>query len=377
MAVPNLFDPTVNANASSPARYDLLVDTYSPVVQGQYHYNLFVQRMLSQQMIGPNEGDTKRFMLTGRVGTQRLEYGDSVYGMSRDQMYRTISLDERPEGTSIEQEDLVQMIEQVPAQRQQIAVELADALSSWTEVEALKMIYAAATTQAPANADTTQFRGSYDWTDGNFRRNGGAIRLKTDVTENAAGAQNFLNYLDQMVVAWENEGISPMGANAVCSPALWQQIFKLDSLVDTGGAAGVAGPTAGNVSMFADQRINSNPLSVSEYYDYSTPLRYNGISIWKHNLWNGEARSNSGFARNHTTNPRASSSKASEAGRQLDASNVTAVLFKGDAVGYISQLGPTMKIEQPDRGDTELIRSKVWIGGGTLKPELATAFKKA
>jgi len=363
----NQVNPFGDATQASPTRYDLFIDTYAPEVQAQYQYNLFVNRMVQQQMI--DSGTSKRFMITGRIGSYKHNFGDSFYGLDMDQAYRTIHLDDRPQATGVEYEDLVTMIEQVPAVRAQYTVQMADALSSWVEVETLKMLYAAAETTADSNADASFYRGSYDWTAGDFAQTD-AIDHPTDVTEDLAGAQLLLGYIDDYVVALENEGIPATGLNCVVSPKLWQELFKLDTLISSGSS------TAGNVSIYADMNINSNPLSISEYYDYNTPLRYNGVSIWKHGLWNGAARGSTGFAQNWTSagNPQAA---VSGENRNLDATNVSALLFKGDAIGFVSKMGPTVKVETPSRTDNELIRAKVWIGGGTLKPELVTAFKKA
>lgn len=372
----NLINPFGDATQASPSRYDLFIDTYAPEVQAQYQYNLFISRMVQQQMI--ESGTSKRFMITGRIGSYKHNFGDSFYGLDMEQAYRTIHLDDRPQATGVEYEDLVTMIEQVPAVRAQYTVQMADALSSWVEVETLKMLYAAGRTAANANADTSFYRGSYDWEDGDFA-DGSAPTPPTDVTENAAGAQNLLEYIDAYVVALENEGINPTGLNCVVSPKLWQEVFKLDQVNDTAtSASGANAPTAGNVSIFADMNINSNPLSISEYYDYVTPLRYNGVSIWKHNMWNGSARSSTGFAQNWTAvaNPHAAVSSADNR-NGFNTTNCSAILFKGDAIGLVNKMGPTVKIETPSRTDNELIRAKVWIGGGTLKPELATVFHKA
>lgn len=367
----NLINPFGDATQASPSRYDLFIDTYAPEVQAQYQYNLFVNRMVQQQMI--ESGTSKRFMITGRVGSYKHNFGDSFYGLDMDQAYRTIHLDDRPQATGVEYEDLVTMIEQVPAVRAQYTVQMADALSSWVEVETLKMLYAASLTSANANADTSFYRSAPHYNTGSgvyeFTQTG-AITQGT-VAETDAGAQNLLGYIDDYIVALENEGIPATGLNCVCSPKLWQELFKLDTLHGTPGS----GSTAGNVSIYADMNINSNPLSISEYYGESTPLRYNGVSIWKHGLWKQSARGGTGFAQNWTSvdNPHAAVSSADN--RNVNASTCSAILFKGDAIGFVNKMGPTVKVETPSRTDNELIRAKVWIGGGTLKPELVASFK--
>lgn len=374
--IPNLYDPTQNSSNATPARYDFNVAGYDSMVQGRYQYNLFVNRMVKQAVI-PDGFIEHRFKKSGRVGNAKHNLGDSFYGMDREQTQRAIFLDDRPQWAGIEEEDLIAKIENNPSVRGDTVMQIADSLSSWVEVETMKMLYQAALTTPQANVDDTQFFGAADWgaTPGtstiDFGTSGQARRLPTNVTEDATGALNFLGYWDQYVVALENIGASAMGFNAVVTPALWQQIFKLDTVVASGTE------TAGSVSIFADKRINSNDLSISEYYDYTTPLRYNGLNIWKHNLFTGAARSTSGFARDHSAagNPQAETGGVNR--NANSAENVSALLFHGEAIGFVNKMGPVSKIETPSRTDNQLVRSKVWIGGGVVNPELATAFKKA
>lgn len=374
MAVPHLFDPTKNSALANPAPYDMLVASYAPEIQGAYMYNTFVSRMLSQKII-PDGHVEARFKKYGRIGSAKHNRGDSFYGFDSQQTYRSIFLDDRPQWSGEEQEDLLAMLENDPQLRTLTLTKIADALSSWTEVEAMKMVWEAALTPAQANVDASQFYGAYDWTAGNFEQtNGATIRSNLPVvTEDAAGAQNAIARWDDFVVALEDNGIPAQGFNLVTTPKLWQEIFKLDQ-VDT---SGTANPTAGNVSIFADSRINSNPLSISEYYGYETPLRYNGLNIWKHNHFKGSSRSTTGFARDHSAagNPQAETGGTNR--NSATAADVTGLLFHGEAVGFVQKMGPVTKVENPDRTDNELIRSKVWIGGGTVMPELATAFVSA
>jgi hypothetical protein len=378
MSVPNLYDPTQNSANATPARYDFNVAYYDSEVQGRYMYNQFVSRMVAQKTI-PDGSIEARFKKTGRIGTAKHNLGDSFYGMDRQQTFRSIFLDDRPEWTGIEEEDLIDKIENDPSVRSDTVIQIADALSSWDEIETMKMIYDAALEAPQANVDDTQFFGAADWggTPGtdtiDFGTSGQARRLPTDVTENAAGALKFLSYWDQYVVALENIGAPAMGFNAVVSPKLWQEIFKLDNvLTDSSGTN-----TTGQVSIFADNNINSQPLSISEYYDYNTPLRYNGLNIWKHNMFTGAARSGTGFARDHSAdgNPQAETGGVNR--NANDASNVSALIWHPNCIGKVNKMGPVSKIETPSRTDNQLIRSKVWIGGGVINPELATAFKKA
>lgn len=366
----NQVNPFGDAKQASPTRYDLFIDTYAPEIQAQYQYNLFVNRMVQQQMI--ESGTSKRFMLTGRVGSYKHNFGDQFYGLDMDQAYRTIHLDDRPQATGVEYEDLVTMIEQVPAVRAQYTVQMADALSSWVEVETMKMLYAASLTSADANASTDFYRSAPHWntvsSQYEFDQTGTVVQAV--VPESTGGAQTLLNQIDAYIIALENEGIPAQGLNCIVSPKLWQLVYKLDTLTGTPGS----GSTAGNVSIYSDMNINSNPLSVSEYYGESTPLRYNGVSIWKHNMFTGTARGGTGFANNWTNVPNPQAAVSGD-NRNLDASGCTGLLFKGDAIGFINKMGPTVKVETPSRTDNELIRAKVWIGGGTLKPELAVSFK--
>lgn len=352
----SIFNPLVDSDSATPTAWDNLVATWYPEVQGQYHANLAVSRLVQKKTIPT--GKTAQFMLTGRVGGAYHDSGDEFRGFTREQMVRNIDLYDRPFYSALEEEDLVRLVEQVPAERAERTREIAYRLSKYTEIETMKMLTLAARDTGPTNASSTDFHGGF----GTGTVSAGAFD-GTGITgtfgDNAAGAQELLSAIDSYLIGRENYNVSWRDTYCVVTPELWYQLRKLDTFV-SGGTG-----TAGSAGVFNDMNINPNPIHFSTYLGMEVPLVYNGVMIMRHSLFRGSNDGGEGFAQDRT-NDRESAG---------DFSNTKAILWSPNAIGFVDKLGPTTTIERPSRTDNELVRSKIWIGGGTVMPEYACELK--
>lgn len=355
--IQTLWDPTQNDALTNPSQWDLYHPIWAAEVQSAKYANTWVARTIQNKNAWFNQNGVfnreVEFVLTGKLVADRHERGGRFSGTSRAQIKRTIGLDERPYYVSITDEYITRQFEQVDT-RVQIVQDMAQALGQRREVEALKMIAAAARYNADASENLNG--GNEFKQGGNFYAAGSWNVVGNTVSATSAAA--VLEAIDQYVILQEkmNTPVTPM--YCVVDVDMWYQIRKLDKL--WGSTTVIPGGIFGNTDI-----TNPQKFGFSQYIGMDTPLMYNGVMIYRHNLI-----SNSEFNENVTV-LKADHTKSPDTSRAIDCRNTVGLIYKGTCAGWVDVMSTSLRAEQIPLSTEEIVTALDWIGGGTIMPECA------
>ena len=351
----NLWLPMSDSTNASPGDRDFNKVLNSQMVQSARVDNLFVSRMLANTTpMHMGNGYISRdvdFTLTGGIGTETHQKNDRYTGMNINQIQRTISLDERPRRTGIEEESITKMFEQVNV-RGDILNQLGYALASWDEVEGMKAIADASAYTAAGSENTTEFLPG-----------GGSVTLAAGATHGSAKALDILDAIEDTVILWGQKGVPNDGRYLIVAPEDYWEIVKLEQGYD--GATAIAGGIFGNMD------LAGNKTALSEFVNIGTPLAYRGVQIFGHNLFKATYNIHlNGLRSTHTIDSdHGSRGSVYDAGGDL--SNIEGLLFQKDCVGKADVMSISMEQGQVPMSTNEYLNAMVWVGYGTLRPEAA------
>jgi len=349
-----LWLPMSNSTSGTPAEGDFNKVANSQLVQSARQDRTFVSRLMTNAspLFSANGAVAKsaNFTVTGAIGTQTHLKNDRFSGMNRNQIQRTINLDERPRITTIEEESITRMFEQVNV-RSDILSSMGYALASWDEVEALKALVDASATGAIGSENQTE-----------FLTGGGTIAVGD--TETALGALAVLDALETTAVAWGKKMVPNNGRHCIVAPETYWEILKLEKAYT--GATAIQGGIYGNLDIAGDK------AAFSDVVNSEMPLNYRGFQIWQHNLMAADYDIHlTGLRAQHTADTNHNSRGMTYNTGNL--AGVEAIVFQQEAVGKADVMSVMFEQDKVPMSTNEYINAMTWVGYGTLNPQSAVA----
>lgn len=355
-----LWLPMADSSNSTPTEGDMNKVVNASLVQSARQNKTFVSRLMANATpLFHADGSVAKaanFTLTGAIGTQTHLKNDRFSGMNRNSIQRTINLDERPRGTTIEEESITRMFEQVNV-RNDILSTMGGALASWDEVESLKALCDASATAAVGSENTTE-----------FLTGGGSIAVGD--TETAAGALAVLDAIETTAIKWGKQQVPNSGRNVIVAPETYWEILKLDKPWGTATNA-IDGGIFGNADIVG-QKVDFTAVVNDEL-----PINYRGFNIWQHNLMAADYDIYLDGLRSVHTIDTNHNSRGSTYDAGGDLTDVEAIIFQQEAVGKADVMSVMFKQDEVPMSTNEYINAMTWVGYGTLNPQSAVVLKTA
>lgn len=365
----NLWLPNANAALSSPAEFDHVKAVWSAEVHAARLNSLMLPRMVrSAQPMFNSNGFTARtadFLVTGRIGAEKHLKGDKITGTQRNSISRSISVDDRPNRTSIRDEYITRMFEQVDVRRG-ILDNMGFALAARDEVEIMKGIALAARTANTAPTPDPEFlEGGNNY----FDTAAGGIVAGFGYNTNPATAYNggqasalaLATALKRINIVWHKQNIPSAGRVCIVPVELFYDFRELETVMPT-QTIKIAGGIYGNTDVPGPQ------LPFSQMIGGETPLQYMGWTIYPHNFFRAE------YSPEVPAFRRDASADADRAG---DFSAIVGLCFQSEAFGWADLMRTGVNLERPELTTDEVLWAMSWTGGGTLRPECAVTLTQS
>lgn len=351
MATGNLWSPTADASKASPADFDLNHPVWMSEIMAAEHSALFVANTVLNKSVDFASGNkTAEFVVTGRIGTTKHQKGDELYGMDRKQIVRELGLNDRPDRTTLEDENLVRRFEQVDT-RADIIPSMGHSLAARKEVEVMRRIVLAA--RHSNTSDTpSEFRQGGNWYVGASNNTG----YTADFSANQTGALNVIKAIKEYSINASKLSVKSNRRFCFLQPELFYEVAALE-YVNGSSTEKVMGGIYGNMDIAGPKQ------SFTEVFGVETPLRYMGVDIYMHNLIDAEYDSEvKALKADWTGDPDAAGNFSSTVG----------AIYQAEAVGHVDVMNTAFDVRtNVGRTYNDLISAMSWTGGGTLKPECA------
>jgi len=348
-----LWLPLADSTNASPSEFDMHKIVNSQMVQLARKNRTFLPALMSNStplhMGGGAVNKTVDFTVTGGIGTETHLKNDRFSGMNVNQIQRQITLDARPRRTGIEEENITQMFEQVNT-RNDVLASMGNALASWDEVEAMKALVDAAKFASGTSENQTEFLPG-----------GGEVQLST-ATAGATKALEILDGLEDIAIAWDEQGVAPTDRHVILPIADVVEIVKLEKAYT--GATNIAGGIYGNIDILGDK------LPFTRFINSAQPIMYRDFNIWSHTLFKSTYDIHTaGLQTAHTLDP--NHSNRGSAYNSGDLTKIQAIVFQKEAVGKADVMSVQYEQGPVPLSTNDYINAMTWVGYGTLKPEAA------
>lgn len=370
MSSRNIWLPQADAAQSSPAEFDHNKDVWAGEIQASRKAATFLPRLVKNAapmfyMDGTWNKEVD-FLVTGKMGTEKFQKGDTITGTQRNSIRRRITIDDRPNVTAINDEHITRRFEQIEF-RSGVFDNMGFALAAHAEVELMKQIALTARTAAVGSESTTEFlRG------GNFMFAGGETLVAnasgtnagytadfgfnastiTTYTPGQANALALAKALKTISVGWAKRSVSPMGRYCVIPTELYYDFRELETVFPT-QTQKIAGGIYGNLDIAAPT------LPVQTMLGGLQPLNYMGFTILPHIFFDAS------FV--DEINP-FRADRAADPDRAGNFTSTVGLVFQSDACGWADVMQTGINVERPPLSAEETAWAMSWHGGGPLDP---------
>ena len=380
MSAYNIWNPQASASQSSPAEFDHHKDVWSGEIHAARLNSLLLPRLVRNATpMFQGGGNTNRevdFLVTGRVGSEKFQKGDTITGTQRNSLSRRISVDDRPNLTALTDEYITRRFEQVEVRSGLTAI-MGNALAARDEIEIMKGLALAARTPAVGSENTVEFlRG------GNFMFNGGTALVANgsgsatgyvsdfgfddaDPTAAYSGGQaaalELAKALKTISIGWGKRNITAMERYCMIPLDLFYDFRELETVYPT-QTAKVAGGLYGNTD------IVGSSLPFTQMMNGETPLKYMGFTIFPHNFFTGEFSPEIAAFRGN---------RAADPDRPGNFTSTVGLVWQQEAYGFADVMRTGFNIERRPLSTEETAWAMTWTGGGSLRPEAAVELKQS
>ena len=353
-SIPNaLFTPyeTVTTgdwgNQATPAPGQLYGQVFESEILTRFvEYLQFAPKVRSKSIA---TGTKAKFPATWKLDTTIHDRGEELFGQEMATREYEINLESRPVVSTYETDDIEQDLSYYDV-RSELAAETGRALAKQWDIKTMYWLHQAANYANPTGKAGTDI----------FPAGGGATVTAATGTAGETGALALLDAVEAQVVAWENGYIPQEGRYMAVTPAMWYAMKNLGMPAAT-GEAGTHRPLFGS----HQDGLPGGP-GVMGNEGPENYIMHNGVAIFR-TPW---------LADTAVIADRSSDSGIDSLYRK-DYSSTTAILFQEQAVGTVMHTGIKTEMDRDVRRQTDFTVSKMFTGGGILRPQCAAIIKSA
>jgi hypothetical protein len=352
-SVSTLFSPyeTVTTgdwgNSATPAPGQLYGQVFESEILTRFvEYLQFAPKVRSKSIA---TGTKAKFPATWKLDTTIHDRGEELFGQEIATREYEINLESRPVVSTYETDDLEQDLSYYDV-RSELAAETGRALAKQWDIKTMYWLHQAAT-----YVNVASMAGSSI-----FPAGGGATVKTATLTPDADGAIAILDAVEAQVVAWENGYVPQENRYCAVTPAMWYAIKNV-GMPTAGTNVGLYRPLFGSHQMGLPggpgQMGNEGPDSY---------IMHNGVAIFR-TPWLADT----------SVMADRSSDAAIDALYRKNYSDTSAILFQEQAVGTVMHTGIKTEMDRDVRRQTDFTVSKMFTGGGILRPQCAAIIKSA
>lgn len=355
---PHISSDTFNASSNfissnsadgSPALGDLWLPVFSGEILTRYLEYLTLADKVRSATIP--EGTTAHFPALGKMESEIHGRGTEMIGMPSEQTQRTLTLEDRPVVSHFELDDIEKMLTYYES-RMELASECGRALARQWDAKVAMLIAMAATD--PGGDGTT---ASASWPGGT------SITNAASATANEAGALAILACIEEQVVTFDDTYVPLEDRFCAVTSGMWYALKNLGvPSALTGGTVSDSKAYFGD-TRFAHTAGGINPASATGASTAGSDfLIHNGVKIVRSiNIPTADY----------------SADTTVDAKYRQDFSNTTALIWQKQAVGAVTKMGVATETYRDVRRQSDFFVSKVFTGGGTLRPQNACLVKSS
>ena len=334
------------ANQATPAPGQLYGQVFESEILTRFvEYLQFAPKVRSKTIA---TGTKAKFPATWKLDTTIHDRGEELFGQELATREYEINLESRPVVSTYETDDIEQDLSHYDV-RSELAAETGRALAKQWDIKTMYWLHQAATyTNPTGNAGSAI-----------FPEGGGATTTAATGTANEAGAIALLEAVEAQVVVWENGYVPQEGRYMAVTPAMWYAMKNLG--MPANGEAGTHRPLFGS---HQDGLPGGPGVMGNEGPD--NYIMHNGVAIFR-TPW---------LADSTVIADRSSDTSIDEL-YQKNYANTSAILFQDQAVGTVMHTGIKTEMDRDVRRQTDFTVSKMYTGGGILRPQCAAIIKSS
>ena len=331
---------------ASPAVGDLYGQVFESEILTRFvEYLQFAPKVRSKTIA---TGTKAKFPATWKLDTTIHDRGEELFGQDIATREYEINLEGRPVVSTYETDDIEQDLSYYDV-RSELAAETGRALAKQWDIKTMYWLIQAAQYANPTGAGSALFPVGQS-----------SLNAATG-TAGEAGAIATLEEIEDQVVYWENNFVPHENRYCAVTPAMWYALKNLGMPAST-GEAGTHRPLFGShqdgLAGGPGQMGNEGP---------DTYIMHNGVAIFR-TPW---------LADTTTIMADRSADTSIDALYKTNYSNISTVMFQEQAVGTVMHTGIKTEIDRDVRRQTDFTVSKMYTGGGILRPVCAAIVKTA
>ena len=288
-------------------------------------------------------GTKAKFPATWKLDTTIHDRGEELFGQDIATREYEINLEGRPVVSTYETDDIEQDLSYYDV-RSELAAETGRALAKQWDIKTMYWLIKAAQYQNPASKAGTDL----------FPVGRSSVAAATD-TGDREGAVTLLGEIEDQVIHWENSFVPHENRYCAVTPSMWYALKNLGMPATVAEVQSNMRPVFGShqdgLAGGPGQMGNEGP---------DTYIMHNGVAIFR-TPW---------LADNTVMADRSSDTGIDALYRQTYA-GISAVMFQEQAVGTVMHTGIKTEIDRDVRRQTDFTVSKMYTGGGVLRPVCA------
>lgn len=343
-----------NSALASPSVGDLYLPVYGGQVLTRFAEYLGIANMVRRQTI--MSGNTARFPRLGGIGAERHAANTQLLGLDGESTEIEITLDSRPLVSHSVLDDIDVMLTHFES-RSVWANEQGQALAEAKDQLALRLLI-----NASRETPTTMYGGANSSFPGGSIAGDGVALDSSSIwatasarpTDDQIGA--FLDLLDQIVERWDAVRVPFNDRNVMLPVQPWHGIRNFGSPRSASDLANIHGPLFMDTTGTYGAQVNMGQF-LSQSPDFQQSLVFNGMQLWRSNIANLVMGSDL--------------SSDDEAKYQGDFTLTRAIAWQADAVALVDKMALITETDRQVAYQNDLLVSKIFGGGGTLRPECA------